>query len=71
MAYIPWWQRMSPPTFAERFELGGVAGRVGLEKGTHWSAFLNPGEFLKRQPSEEEKIEFKQDLSKGVEFAKE
>ena len=71
MAYIPWWQRMSPPTFAERFELGGVAGRVGLEKGTHWSDFLNPGEFLKRQPSEEEKIEFKQDLSKGVEFAKE
>ena len=27
MAYIPWWQRMSPPTFAERFELGGLAGR--------------------------------------------
>jgi hypothetical protein len=30
MAYIPWWQRMSPPTFAERFELpsfssGGIA----------------------------------------------
>ena len=25
MAYIPWWQRMSPPTFAERFELGGLA----------------------------------------------
>ena len=29
MAYIPWWQRMSPPTFAERFELGGLAGRLG------------------------------------------
>ena len=27
MAYIPWWQRMSPPTFAERFNLGGLAGR--------------------------------------------
>ena len=27
MAYIPWWQRMSPPTFAERFDLGGLAGR--------------------------------------------
>jgi|TARA_R110002012_G_scaffold309840_1_gene517158 hypothetical protein len=26
MAYIPWWQRMSPPTFAERFDLGGLAG---------------------------------------------
>ena len=29
MAYIPWWQRMSPPTFAERFNLGGLAGRLG------------------------------------------
>jgi hypothetical protein len=29
MAYIPWWQRMSPPTFAERFDLGGLAGRLG------------------------------------------
>jgi len=28
MAYIPWWQRMSPPTFAERFDLGGLAGRT-------------------------------------------
>ena len=27
MAYIPWWQRMTPPTFAERFDLGGLAGR--------------------------------------------
>jgi len=26
MAYIPWWQRMSPPTFTERFDLGGLAG---------------------------------------------
>ena len=33
MAYIPWWQRMSPPTFAERFELGGVAGRLPFAKG--------------------------------------
>jgi hypothetical protein len=33
MAYIPWWQRMSPPTFAERFELGGLAGRVGFADG--------------------------------------
>jgi hypothetical protein len=33
MPYIPWWQRMSPPTFAERFNLGGLAGRVGFEKG--------------------------------------
>ena len=33
MAYIPWWQRMTPPTFAERFELGGVAGRVGFKRG--------------------------------------
>ena len=31
MAYIPWWQRMSPPTFAERFDLGGLAGRVGFK----------------------------------------
>ena len=29
MSYIPWWQRMSPPTFAERFDLGGLAGRIG------------------------------------------
>ena len=29
MAYIPWWQRMSPPTFTERFDLGGLAGRLG------------------------------------------
>ena len=28
MAYIPWWQRMEPPTFAERFDLGGLAGRT-------------------------------------------
>jgi len=33
MAYIPWWQRMSPPTFAERFELGGLAGRVEFQDG--------------------------------------
>ena len=24
----------------------GLGDRVGLEKGTHWSDFLNPGEFL-------------------------
>ena len=34
MAYIPWWQRMSPPTFTERFDLGGLAGRVGFFKGS-------------------------------------
>jgi len=34
MSYIPWWQRMSPPTFAERFDLGGLAGRVGFSDGT-------------------------------------
>ena len=33
MPYIPWWQRLSPPTFAERFNLGGLAGRVGLKPG--------------------------------------
>ena len=33
MPYIPWWQRMSPPTFAERFNLGGLAGRVGFKRG--------------------------------------
>ena len=33
MSYIPWWQRMSPPTFAERFDLGGLAGRVGFKDG--------------------------------------
>ena len=32
MAYIPWWQRLSPPTFAERFDLGGLAGRLGNKK---------------------------------------
>ena len=35
MAYIPWWQRIEPPTFAERFDLGGLAGRrVGFDEGT-------------------------------------
>ena len=34
MPYIPWWQRMSPPTFAERFNLGGLAERVGFGDGT-------------------------------------
>ena len=34
MSYIPWWQRMSPPTFTERFDLGGLAGRVGFSRGT-------------------------------------
>jgi hypothetical protein len=33
MAYIPWWQRYEAPTFAERFELGGLA-RVGFKDGT-------------------------------------
>ena len=33
MSYIPWWQRLSPPTFAERFDLGGLAGRVGFADG--------------------------------------
>jgi len=49
----------------------GLKDRVGLEKGTHWTDFLNPGELLIRKPSEQDKIEFKEDLSKGVEFAKE
>jgi len=31
--YTPWWQRLSKPTFAERFELGGLAGRVGFKRG--------------------------------------
>ena len=34
MSYIPWWQRMTPPTFAERFDLGGLAGRVGFNDGS-------------------------------------
>ncbi len=34
MAYIPWWQRYEAPTFAERFELGGLAGRVGFSEGS-------------------------------------
>ena len=33
MPYIPWWQRLSPPTFAERFELGGLAGRLPFNYG--------------------------------------
>jgi hypothetical protein len=32
--YTPWWQRLSKPTFAERFELGGLAGRVRFGKGS-------------------------------------
>ena len=46
MAYIPWWQRMSPPTFAERFDLGGLAGRVrnrpkrvGFRSGTALASY--------------------------------
>ena len=31
MAYIPWWQRRLAPTLAERFELGGLAGRMGFK----------------------------------------
>ena len=31
MAYIPWWQRRLAPTLAERFELGGLAGRIGFK----------------------------------------
>jgi hypothetical protein len=34
MAYIPWWQRRLAPTLAERFELGGLAGRVGFSEGS-------------------------------------
>jgi len=33
MAYIPWWQRYEAPTFAERFELGGLAGRQKFDRG--------------------------------------
>ena len=32
MAYIPWWQRYEAPTFAERFELGGLAGQQLVKK---------------------------------------
>ena len=34
--YTPWWQRLSKPTFAERFELQrlNVGGRVGFYKGS-------------------------------------
>ena len=34
MAYIPWWQRRLAPTLAERFELGGLAGRIGFSEGS-------------------------------------
>jgi len=34
MAYIPWWQRYEAPTFAERFELGGLAGRKNFSSGS-------------------------------------
>jgi len=34
MAYIPWWQRYEAPTFAERFELGGLAGRKNFSNGS-------------------------------------
>ena len=44
MAYIPWWQRMSPPTFAERFELGGLAGRLGFNNGT--KPYLDQAKFI-------------------------
>ena len=34
---------MSPPTFAERFELGGLAGRVGFEAGSKkGKPFIDP-----------------------------
>jgi len=42
MAYIPWWQRMSPPTFAERFDLGGLAGRVGFKDNPLKNFVRNP-----------------------------
>ena len=34
--YTPWWQRLSKPTLAERFELQkfNVGGRVGFSEGT-------------------------------------
>ena len=44
MAYLPWWLRMSPPTFAERFDLGGLAKKsLGFSKGTpqFWLDLLN------------------------------
>jgi hypothetical protein len=47
MAYIPWWQRMSPPTFAERFDLGGLAGRrswgIGDRVGLKPGGIVEPG----------------------------
>jgi len=54
MAYIPWWQRMSPPTFAERFELGGLAGRVGFKDNPLKNFIRNPvgiNQYTKLTPS--------------------
>jgi len=40
MPYIPWWQRLSPPTFAERFNLGGLAKkRLGFRSGTALASY--------------------------------
>jgi len=74
MAYIPWWQRIEPPTFAERFDLGGLAGRrVGLKSG-YGGQLVRPGvpgvrhgysgesfieEFISRTPTKTYKVEIK------------
>ena len=42
MAYIPWWQRYEAPTFAERFELGGLVKRKKFNSGGMEIQTLNP-----------------------------
>jgi DNA-binding MarR family transcriptional regulator len=50
MAYIPWWQRYEAPTFAERFELGGLA-RVSFKKGSDPIASLSFEQIRKLFPT--------------------
>ena len=56
-------------TLANRFDLPdamppkrqNLGERFGFKKGSHWSDYINPGEWAQGYPSEEVREDFKQD----------
>ena len=65
-------------TLANRFDLPdamppkrqNLAERFGFKKGSHWSDYINPGEWAQGYPSEEVREDFKQDVGHAWDFAK-
>ena len=65
-------------TLANRFDLPdamppkrqNLGERFGFKKGSHWSDYINPGEWAQGYPSEEVREDFKQDVGHAWDFAK-